>query len=361
LSSIDFVPSRLALRWSEESLSEDDEERASLWSVYFHRFFGEVAPVGEAPFEYSPMSQDDSCRTLYRLEQKRRVEPEMVERCVSQMLVAGYRPAHDCVRPLEHLSRTALSAASLEPAEALTEGSRRRGPRDALERMWWRARARYDEVAAQAMIPEDAIAAAPSHLGLGTERVMHLVAPTEIRYEGSAVTVTKEVWARRDLRSVGPRIDPRRWSEISLFITDTRRYDVEEDEEARGGWRGTLAEQFRLNWNQFRYSSFNVKLHVDYTESEGQHKADYRLAYEEDDQLQRDDGFVMAEKVAGYPGWTHYKMEKSVKFASAFQNFLVPAVIAMWVEQDTDDFLAREGRARRGPRTREAIARSDAG
>lgn len=347
MASIDYVPSTLGVRWGGPEPEDTVKERAALWSVYSHRFFGSARPMDEAPFAFSPMACDEACMCLEELAGRGAVTSELLERSLSQLLIAGYRPGSHCREAFERLSVSAAGRSEL-PVDTKTWKADAQQRQGALKRLWWVGQRDYGRNTPHGAANPD-LRVQPEAKGYSEDaNLIDLVtSPTELSYRGGAVTVSKEMWARRHLEDVGPRLDPRRWDDISLFITDTERHDVAEPPDATGPWNGAVAETFDLSWNQLRFTRFQPVLDIDYTESGGEYKADFSLAYEQDDQLVVDDGFVMAEKVRGRPGWTHFQMVKTIKFASAFLNFLVPAALTMWVESDSIDFLERATRSER--------------
>lgn len=264
-----------------------------------------------------------------------------LERCLSQMLLAGYSPGNHCRECFRDLALDASGIAKDEAART------RNAEAAAVDHLWSYAERNYTRVVVTPETSEihptpveaDILGAAP--------HVFHLEAPTEIRYDGDAVTALRQVWVRNQLDDLGPNLNPMEWSKLSPFFEVVRAEGRPRMPRATEPWSGLFFEHFVINWNRVRFNSFKTHLTVDFTWDAGLYRTDYSLAYEEDDQLLLDNGFVEARKIPGHPGWTQYRMSKTVKFASAFLNFLVPAALCMWVESDSEGLVASRSLLRR--------------
>lgn len=273
-----------------------------------------------------------------------------LQRCLSQMLLAGYSPGNHCRECFREL---AIKASGMKMNEAA-----------ALDHLYGFAERNYTKPGPRSYMPPRVAVTPetseihptpvePDIVGVAPH-VLYLEEPTEIRYDGDAVTVHRRLWVQNQLGDIGPNLNPVEWSKLSPFFEEVRA-KLPRKPRAEESWRGLFFEHFVINWNLLRFNSFRTHLNVDFTQDAGVFRTDYSLAYEERDQLLLDNGFVEARKIPGHPGWTQYRMSKTVKFTSALLNFLVPAALCMWVESDLDGFVTSRSLLRRMERRRRLL------
>jgi hypothetical protein len=151
------------------------------------------------------------------------------------------------------------------------------------------------------------------------------------------------VFLRQKLSRVNRLVNPMNWVELGEFFAVTKR----EADGTRGpkreaeSWYGVLLEDFIVSWNGLATHRFNQKLKVDYTVLPNVARTDYSLMYEEDDQIEVNEGFFEVRRDATMPkGWIAGTMKKTVRFKSSLLNFLAPAMLAMFLDSKTGGFGA---------------------
>ena len=156
--------------------------------------------------------------------------------------------------------------------------------------------------------------------------------PSRIRTANGVFTVSRRALVRAPFEKLVPVIDPRNWARLGEFFDRVDRLDganVRED-----GWDGLFEEHFRVGWGPWSINTVNPILRVDFTHDGQCARADYALAWERDDQLETDDGFVEIRRLPGRVGWCEYSAEKSTRFRSPQINLLSPAIMAVFVESN---------------------------
>lgn len=295
-----------------------DERRAmrvALWCSYSHRFFGARHGEGELPTALRPVTCDDAIRTLHGV--KDTVHPAVLRRCVGQMLVSGFTADH-CRCEFEEVA-VAAAAGECDPDRAVawlrTWGEHAYGPR---ARVWRQG------------LPESPMR--HGHPGI-------VLMPTTVTHDGDAFTVRTELLLQHELtRQVKALVNPKNWHKLGSYFATTKR--VSGRDGPRGAWRGTLQEEFVVNWNFVRADTLDQLLEVDYTVTPSLARTDYALMYEEDNKVLINEGFLEVQTVPASPGWIRLSMEKTAKFTSTFLNLAAPAVLAMFLESHAGGFEA---------------------
>ena len=307
--------------------SSDHLVRAVLWSCIYHRLFGPPSGGTTMITGLDPVSQEEICDILERIGNGTRSlrHDYLVRSCCSQLLAAGYRPPADDDALFYRLARGVTC-------------TQRKGRKERIEQPEIR---RYLRLHAQEHfgVPYQPFTP-PARLEDEIDRRQRLSPrtvigrPSEVAYDGTAFTISKEMLVEQPLTKVAPLINPENWTRLGPFFRETRRDDPPRRWQ-RGkpiAWDGRLYEEFTINWNAFTVNSFVSRIQVDYTVTADAARTDYALMYEEDDQLVVDDGYVEASRVPGYPEWTRYRGTKSLRFASSFLNMLAPAIASMFLE-----------------------------
>src|SRR5262249_21484755 len=133
--------------------------------------------------------------------------------------------------------------------------------------------------------------------------------------------------------------NPVNWHQLGDFFKKTDRLLPKRAPASdHAPWRGVLYEEFVVDWNHINSYVFRQKLKVDYTVDPDLVRADYSLMYEQDEQIQLNEGFFEARQIAGSRGWVHAKMSKTVRFNSSILNLLAPAILAMFLDNKTEGF-----------------------
>jgi hypothetical protein len=315
--------------------------RRAQWSTYFLRFFGSVQTGDPLPSALAPDSLEETTDVL-----NRKYDPGvrdwcgryLVRRCVSQMLLRGHRPRNPAM--LDQLMEKAAQPMANEPssmAEQVAAATNSRNPvaRDFL--IGWGER--EFNVPGPFRRRAGSIPDAVREIDPGGERIVSL--PTRIFHEGGAFTFVKEVGLRQDLEKVKWLVNPLNWVALGEFFARTESVDGKRGSRGdKDAWSGVLAEDFIVSWNGFTTHSFKQKLKVDYTVEPELARTDYSLMYEEDDQIELNQGFFQAERLKGPPGWIHGHMQKTLKFKSSVLNMLAPAIFSMFLDSKAGAFGA---------------------
>ncbi|MGH7789235.1 MAG: hypothetical protein ACRERC_20365 [Candidatus Binatia bacterium] len=336
-----------AAEWS--GARQQEPARAPLrqvqWSSYYHRFFGRVRPGDRVPSGVQPLSLDESAQTLHDVyctadatsQKKRR---HVARRCVSQMLIYGYRPA-EAVKPT--FDKLVTTAARPESGErAIDERKLAADARDFLLR--WGVRQFTPEQWSPVRRNQELIRAAGN-----SEKIV--ARPTELMHDHGAFVVTKQVYLNARVDQVSHLINPENWERLGEFFARTFREGGPEDSLATAKpdpWQGVLREDFICSWNGFTTNIFKQRLKVDYSVAPSIARTDYALMYEEDDQIVVNDGFfeVKSHDVPGVqaddpplpPGWIVGTMRKRLKFTSSVLNLLCPALLPMFLDSQASGF-----------------------
>lgn len=290
--------------------------RAALWSASYYRFFGARYGREQMPSGLRPMSCGETSRVLTTLRPR---EPDMVRRCLSQMLASGYIPDEHNSRQFRDLVRDVVRRVrpKASPEEAFAY-LRETGLRD------------YAEPSAaegEPMVPADA----PRE---------PIPGPTVITFSGDVFTARKRILIPHPFHRVRRITHPRNWRELGPFwsgrgdiVVDWDRVDSDPNVE-----KGQVFERFVVNWNKLLLQEFNVLLRVTRRKTDDMIRTDYSLIYEEEDQLLVDQGYGEVTRIKGRPGWACYTGEKTLKFASSLLNLLAPAVMAMFLDGSVASF-----------------------
>jgi len=317
--------------------------RQALWSSYFHRFYGGrhkgyVSPV------FAPITLDGALEMLQTMSNATPVNDrprrDLVRRCVSQMLLCGHQP------DLRFKDMLVDSALGVEVPSA----RKRAAPPVAVRR----AAADDDEQMAQAKdrlvswgeqefdVPGALQRRTPSleeQLGNAGPGQNVITLPTQIVHRGDAYTAEKEGYFRLALRDVETSLNPVNWHQLGAFFLRTERERPDPGPKShRAPWQGVLAEDFAVDWNGFNTYVFRQKLKIDYIVAPDVVRADYSLMYEQDDQIELNEGFFDARPIQGAQGWIHSRMSKTVRFSSSILNLLAPAILAMYLDDKTAGF-----------------------
>lgn len=318
------------------------ERRRALWSSYYHRIYGRVRPGDRLSGGFEPMSLDDTTRLLHgAVCDPRRLprEHDVARRCVSQMLLYGYRPAASCRHEFDTLvEKTAQRHAGAGWADA--------GARNAKEllRLWGEREFGPGAISEPQWRREMKAAGAPPILPL----------PTRLVHTGEAFEVEKQVFLRASVERVQKLVNPENWDRLGDFFARTYREGGDPDDTtlaAAEPWSGVLHEDFVCTWNGFTTNVFRQRLKVDYTVTPTVVRADYALMYEEDDQIVANEGYLEVRADDRLErGWVRGVMKKKIKFTSTMLNLLCPALLSMMLDSQAggfNEFLAPD-RPRRG-------------
>jgi hypothetical protein len=292
-------------------------QRAALWNPYFYRFFR--SDHSQVPLGMRPLSGDESCGALSRVVEAcggTHLRPNMLKRCLAQMWATGYRPSAEYAPTFRQLAELATPDAppSQQPVEALQAYGQQ-------NYAWAPTR---DAAPPQPVAPSSV---APCRYSR----------PSQVTFDGQVWTVRKEFAIDQPIDGVIALLDPMKWQLLSRYFKQTNRIESHKEDKGTGSWRGVLREQVAVNWNGGPVQSFDAFLSVDYSVTPQKvARADYSLEYEEDNQILIDDGFGEAYSLS--PTLTRYTGFKRLKFASSFLNFMAPAVLCMFMEQDEDGF-----------------------
>lgn len=354
----------------QQPLTELDERkpwrrplRRAQWSAYWQRFFGGGRPGDSIPARYKPIDLDEAVYDVdHALHDCGSCLPEVrrepARRCVSQMLLSGYRPA-ERVRPaFDRVAQQAVHpdlhtrgraptgvrgvAESLPPEDSGLHAGETEdlliswGEREFDVQGWFRRRV---------LTVDEELAFAGSETRL-------ISLPTTITHRGGAFTVEKRVYIRGDLDPVKWLVNPVNWEELGQFFARTER-EKDQKRFAEGdaeSWRDVLCEDFLVSWNGFMTYSFRQKLKVDYSVTADVARSDYSLMYEQDDQIELNEGFFEVAKYSSNPEWLAGTMRKTLRFSSSVLNMMAPAILSMFLDSKADGFnrLAQELSSRPG-------------
>lgn len=318
------------------------ERRCALWSSYYHRIYGRVRPGDRLSGGFEPVSLDDTTRLLHDAvcdPRRPTREHEVARRCVSQMLIYGYRPAPSRRDQFDALvEKTAQRRAG--------DGWAGAGARNAKEflRLWGEREFAPSAIGEPQWRREMKAAGAPPLIAL----------PTQLVHTGGAFEVTKQVFLRTSVARVQHLVNPENWDRLGDFFARTYREGGDPDDTtlaAATPWSGVLREDFVCTWNGFTTNVFRQRLKVDYTVTPTVAHADYALMYEEDDQIVANEGYIeVSADDSPERGWIRGVMTKKIKFTSTMLNLLCPALLSMMLDSQAggfNEFLAPE-RPRRG-------------
>lgn len=157
--------------------------------------------------------------------------------------------------------------------------------------------------------------------------------PSRIRTADGVFTVSRRALVRARFDKLVHVIDPCNWASFGEFFDRVARLEGADIRET-DGWSGFFEEHFRVGWGPWSINTVNPILRVDYTYDDQCARADYALAWERDDQLETDDGFVEIRRLPGRVGWCEYSAEKSTRFRSPSVNLLSPAIMAVFIESN---------------------------
>jgi hypothetical protein len=292
-----FPSIRLATSPEEDATIE---QRAALWSIYFHRFADPRRGLGEAPLAVRPISRHQALGILTQTDGPDR---HTLRRSLAHLLATGYTPDPD----------------RKELFQALLADAARVAPRHAEHHLRAIAQNRY--------IPPPGSSVQTLRLdgrSIPLPKGRSVPLPTMITLASDEATVTSRTLVPHDLKAVAPLVEPQHWTKLGPFFEETRLRS-----------KHRLYERFGFDWNMMRFERFNVHLNVDCTETKDIVRADYSLIHEESDKILVDDGSVEARRPDGAPaGWTLFTGKKTVRFAAGYMNVLAAVVMSMFLESN---------------------------
>ena len=302
-------PVRRATRVPNRRIAPGDRqsrERAAIWSAYFHRFAGWPHGRYEVPYGLAPMSCRHAFETLDGMDDARRAT---IRRPVSHLLAAGWKPER------RHLDRLAgIATTATDATTAAHEAAARLRPLARVEHV------SRETLRAADVPPPDADPSVPGR--------------SRVTIEDGAATVQLETWLPAPLERVAELIQPKNWFKLGHFWRGTELRTRPET-----GRCDELLEHYVFDWNAVNTQEFIVHLSVDHGEQDEPDgrktvRTDYAIMYEEDDEILIDDGFAQATHLPKREGWTHYRGEKKIKFASPLLNFMSMAIVTMLLENN---------------------------
>jgi hypothetical protein len=160
------------------------------------------------------------------------------------------------------------------------------------------------------------------------------VEPSYVRNSNGVFTVSRRARVNAPLHAVADAINPVNWATMGDFFEYVGRVGPGSDQQRADGWRGLFEEHYVVGWGPLTINSYKVFLNVDFTFDETRARVDYSLVYEQDAQLEVDDGYLEAKTIPGRYGWCDYYAEKSTKFHAPTSNLLAPAVMAVALESN---------------------------
>ena len=158
------------------------------------------------------------------------------------------------------------------------------------------------------------------------------MSPSYVRNVNGIFTVSRCANVKAPLRAIREVLNPINWATLGEFFEYVGQ--VGKPHERGDGWRGLFEERFVIGWGPLIVNSYRVFLNIDFTYDESRVRADYSLAYEHDDQLEVDDGYLEANTIPGRLGWCEYYAQKSTKFRSPGANLMAPAILAVSLESN---------------------------
>lgn len=311
--------------------------RQAQWSTYYHRFFGRLRPGDRLQGGFEPPSLDETTHLLHGtfLPPDPPARPRtplrgdrayLARRCVSQMLLYGYRPGSERQQEFRQMTCRAAEAdvpGAFDAADAS-------GAMDFLVR-WGRREFGAQPPSESELVEEMTAPGAGSLISL----------PTRIRHLQGSFEFEKRVYLKTDLPSVSRFVNPENWELLGEFFARTYREGSRADSTAVAQatpWQGVLREDFIVTWNTFTVNVFRQRLKVDYTVAKDLVRSDYALMYEEEDQIALNEGVFELRAEAPVPGWIHGCMTKRLKFTSSILNMLSPALLSMMLDSGTGGF-----------------------
>ena len=155
--------------------------------------------------------------------------------------------------------------------------------------------------------------------------------PGQIVQQDGVSTVSKRARFHAPFGDIRTILDPKTWLTLGPFFDHVEAVPdrhVDRDD----GWEGLFEERFMVAWAEVPMQTFHTFLTVDYTFDEQRTRTDYSLAWEADNQLERDDGFIEVQRVPGRVGWCMYYAEKAMRFRSPLSNLLSPMIMSVFLE-----------------------------
>lgn len=164
----------------------------------------------------------------------------------------------------------------------------------------------------------------------------HLVIePAVIRQKSGVSTISRHARFRADFAKLANLLNPQNWKKLGPYFDEI---EVLAKNERSDGWDGLLREVFVVDWSCFRLYSYRTVLNIDFTYSELRVRTDFSLAWEEDDQLERDSGFMELTRIPGERSWCKYHAEKSLRFRSAPANIFAPMLMSAFLQSGLSTF-----------------------
>lgn len=297
--------------------------RQAVWAVFLRNLYGQ--PRGETKLRAAEdLAALEALGWLSRSQIVAR--PRLLQRILAPVVLSG-----DTKWTAELRELVLAAATEVEPRPSTFEGAlsavrARLEPRFAVD---WDDPVRPRRRALRRILdPEDLVQAEPSR----------------IRSANGTFTVSRRALVRAAFDDLVPVVDPCNWASFGEFFDRVARLDGADIRE-KDGWSGFFEEHFRVAWGPWSISTVNPILRVDYTHDEQCARADYALAWERDDQLETDDGFIEIRRLSGRVGWCEYYAEKSTRFRSPSVNLLSPAIMAVFIDSNLsalEDVVYRE-------------------
>lgn len=159
-----------------------------------------------------------------------------------------------------------------------------------------------------------------------------IVEPAKIELAGGVSTISKRARFQVRVDAIKELLNPDNWFNLGPFFEAVGAVPGRKAGRGEEGWSGLFEEKFVVAWSRFRLQSYHTFLHVDYTVAADRVRTDYSLAYEVDDQIERDNGFIEVKGIPGRLGWCEYYAEKAMRFRSPQANMLAPMIMLVFLE-----------------------------
>jgi len=327
------MPARIDLP-AAPALSSLDRltRRAAVWSMFLREIYGPPRNVEMAERDADDLPDVEALGSLSRAQIVAR--PHVLRRLIAPLVLT--RPPHF----------TAWSADFRELVLAAVRDQRSR-PATFEEALAWLRRWAHERFGA--LDAGDARPAVRAGLRLLDPDDLIRAEPSEISVLDGVFTLGRYARVKAPLEGIRDVINPLNWMRLGEFFEYVGPIEGHYVER-RDGWSGLFEERFVVGFGPFALSTCHPTLRVDFTFDESRVRADYALLYEQDDQLECDDGYLEATTIPGEVGWCRYYVEKSTKFRSPISNLLSPVVMAVFLESSLSSIedLAHEHFARGG-------------
>ena len=215
MSPAGFTPSW----WKGDPASTGDHdplEKAVLWSTYFQRFFGPVKSGSDVPTGLKPMSYDecfDVLSTIHETSGPACPHPEMLKRCLCQMVYAGYQPGKRHAAAFPALAKAALRDS--HPRVKRDESHLVRTLLQDARLHYGLSRGRPAQVA-----PFE------GPIRVADTLQEHVISqPTTISHDGEVWTVKTEFLMQSPVKGAQHLVNPENWKELGTFFKEIYRVD----------------------------------------------------------------------------------------------------------------------------------------